>query len=79
MTQEQNDPVWSAAWEWARRERLDETATSRLIQWLAADPAHRKAYDKARRLWLLAGLVPPVNDFGDEERRVEDTPDDRRD
>jgi len=24
-----------------------------------ADPLHRRAYDKAARLWLLAGLVPP--------------------
>ena len=25
-------------------------------------PAHRAAYERAAKLWLLSGLVPPVND-----------------
>jgi hypothetical protein len=26
----------------------------------------RESFDEAARLWLLAGFVPPVNDFGDD-------------
>ena len=37
-----------------------------MTAWLLAEPAHRRAYDKAARLWLLAGFVPPANDFGDD-------------
>ena len=68
MNEESNprqDPVWNAAWAWVMRQHesaLSETAQSELEQWLAADPAHRKTYDKANRLWAVAGLVPPVND-----------------
>ncbi|WP_235510078.1 hypothetical protein [Variovorax sp. Root473] len=36
-----------------------------MTAWLLAEPSHRRAYDKAAQLWLLAGFVPPVNDFGD--------------
>ncbi|MES2249461.1 MAG: hypothetical protein V4645_19465 [Pseudomonadota bacterium] len=36
-----------------------------MTTWLLAEPAHRRAYDKAAQLWLLAGFVPPANDFGD--------------
>lgn len=66
MTEEQDDPVWRAAWAWVRREHdregFDEAARVELVTWLLADPRHRKAYDKAAHLWLLAGLVPPVVD-----------------
>lgn len=63
---EQADLVWNIAWSWARRQPLqgdaELAALNELACWLAADPAHRKAYQKACKLWLLAGLVPPVND-----------------
>ena len=35
-----------------------DAARADMLAWLLADPAHRKAYDKAARLLLLAGLVP---------------------
>jgi transmembrane sensor len=58
------DPVWQAAWHWVLREhegRLDDAQRAERLAWLNADPAHRKAYDEAARLWLLAGLVPPAH------------------
>jgi ferric-dicitrate binding protein FerR (iron transport regulator) len=62
-----NDPVWDAAWAWVQRQHedphLDEPAKAELVRWLAADPRHRAIYEEASRLWLLAGLVPPVNDI----------------
>ncbi|NDZ18119.1 DUF4880 domain-containing protein [Variovorax sp. WS11] len=64
MTQEQEDPVWQAAWTWVQREydreHFDEAARAEMLTWLRAHPSHREAYDKAARLWLLAGLVPPA-------------------
>lgn len=66
MTQASDDLIWQAAWAWVRREHdrdgFDEAARADMVRWLLADPAHRKAYDKAARLWLLAGLVPPTID-----------------
>ncbi|MEN7531802.1 MULTISPECIES: DUF4880 domain-containing protein [unclassified Cupriavidus] len=67
MTQHNEDAAWATAWAWVQREhdreRFSDDARARMMEWLAADPAHRRAYDKAARLWLLAGLVPPVNDL----------------
>ncbi|WP_454694297.1 FecR/PupR family sigma factor regulator [Achromobacter aegrifaciens] len=61
------DPVWDIAWSWVlrqhERESFDASAEAELAQWLAVDAAHRQAYDKAGRLWLMAGLVPPANDI----------------
>lgn len=69
MTQDHQDVVWSTAWQWVQREHdrehFDDAARAGLVEWLSADASHRKAYDKASRLWLLAGLVPPANDIGD--------------
>jgi ferric-dicitrate binding protein FerR (iron transport regulator) len=69
MTKDKDqDPVWQAAWTWVRHQHaqrgsLDDAARDdEFMQWLAADPLHRKAYDEAARLWLLVGLVPPAND-----------------
>ena len=68
MTQDKDDPVWNAAWAWVQREydrdAFDDAARDEMAAWLAADAVHRRAYDKAARLWLLAGVVPPVNDIG---------------
>ncbi len=62
--QESPSPVWQAAWHWVirshERDRFDDAARAELAQWLAADEQHRKQYDKACRLWLLSGLVPPA-------------------
>ena len=61
------DPVWDIAWSWVlrlhERETFDARAKTDLAQWLAADATHRQAYDKAGRLWLMAGLVPSANDI----------------
>lgn len=63
------DPVWDTAWSWVRREydgtHFDAATRVEMVKWILSDPAHRNAYDKAARLWLIAGLVPPVNDVGD--------------
>lgn len=40
----------------------DRALRESLAVWLAADPAHRKAYDELRRVWLLTGLLPPAAD-----------------
>ena len=62
---QQADTVWNIAWSWASRQPLqgvaEQAALKELACWLVADPLNRKAYQKACRLWLLAGLVPPVN------------------
>lgn len=69
MTQEKDDPIWNTAWDWVQREHdrenFDDVARVEMTTWLLAEPAHRRAYDKAAQLWLLAGFVPPANDFGD--------------
>ncbi|WKB55462.1 FecR/PupR family sigma factor regulator [Eleftheria terrae] len=60
-TEEQDDPRWDAAWSWVMREHehaLGDAERAELQAWLQADPANRKTYDAAARLWLLSGLVP---------------------
>lgn len=61
------DPVWETAWSWVMRQHerdaFDASAQAALAHWLQADLSHRQAYDKASRLWLMAGLVPPANDL----------------
>jgi transmembrane sensor len=56
-----SDEVWHTAVEWVIREHesLSSAEREELIGWLNMNPAHRKAYDEAARLWLLTGLVPP--------------------
>jgi transmembrane sensor len=60
-------PVWDLAWSWVirqhERDSFDAAAAAELACWLATDPIHRQVFDKASRLWLMAGLVPPVNDL----------------
>jgi ferric-dicitrate binding protein FerR (iron transport regulator) len=58
----ENDPVWQAALDWvlcAQRQPLDAATAASLSTWLAQDPAHGQAYEKASRVWLLTGLIPP--------------------
>lgn len=68
--QPDNDSIETTAWAWVRREHDRETFhqadRAEMVAWLLADPAHRRAYDRAARLWLIAGLVPPAHDLGDE-------------
>jgi ferric-dicitrate binding protein FerR (iron transport regulator) len=60
------DAIWAEAWAWVRRQHdlslagapPEQVAPQELLTWLASDPAHRDAYDKACRLWLATGLVP---------------------
>jgi transmembrane sensor len=68
---ERDDPVWDAAWEWIVREHeqpLDTTVRQQLVAWLAESPSHRKAYDEAAHIWLLAGLIPPPDDPSDDSK-----------
>lgn len=62
-----HDRLWDLAWSWVIRQHdsagFDAAAHAELTRWLAADPAHRQAFDQAGRLWLAAGLVPPVHDI----------------
>jgi ferric-dicitrate binding protein FerR (iron transport regulator) len=61
------DPIREAAWSWVtmqhERESFTESLQAEFGRWLAADPAHAQAYEKASRLWLFAGLVPPATDI----------------
>lgn len=65
MNQDNENPVWSTAWAWVRREhegeRLDAAAYEALNTWLEEKFEHRNVYDKAVRLWHLAGLVAPMH------------------
>lgn len=66
------DASWDVAWAWVQRQHevgFDDPAfNAELAAWLQADPANRAAYDKAAKIWLLAGLVPPVNDLSPPSR-----------
>lgn len=76
MTDHMNPPpdlTWDIAWTWVQKqhdpEQFTEASRAELMRWLAQDVSHRQAYDRASRLWLLTGLVPPSGDFdlpGDE-------------
>lgn len=60
-----DDPVWQTAWNWVMREHeqaLTDAQREELMRWLDDDERHRAAHQKASRLWLLSGLVPPVHD-----------------
>jgi transmembrane sensor len=65
-TTRRQDVVWDTAWAWVQRQHetpdLAEPLKAELVRWLAADPRHRTVYEEASKLWLLSGLVPPVND-----------------
>lgn len=62
---DRDDPVWQAAWQWIRREHEGPWSVEdrqALDAWLAHGMAHRRAYDDARQLWLLAGMARPPGD-----------------
>jgi len=46
-------------WVMARNDAPGDAAVREgLAAWLAADAAHRAAYEEARKVWLLTGLLP---------------------
>lgn len=54
--------IWQQALDWVLREHeqpLNESVQAGLRAWLDQGAAQRQAYDKARYVWLLTGLVPP--------------------
>jgi len=62
-----HDATWQAAWAWVQRQHetpdLPATDQAALVAWLNAAPAHWAAYERASKVWLMTGLVPPVNDI----------------
>ena len=61
----QDDKIWQSAVDWVMREHeqaLDPDARGTLHTWLAQDPAHHVAYEKASHIWLLTGLLPPAGE-----------------
>lgn len=60
------DLIWDTAWAWVVREHerthFDAAGREELQRWLASDQRHCKQYDKACRLWMLSGLIPPASD-----------------
>lgn len=63
---QQADPTWNTAWAWVKRQYgpggFDAIVQREFVAWITAAPANRAAYESAAWVWLMAGLVPPVND-----------------
>jgi len=58
-----DDPVWRDALDWFLRARAapgDRQLAAERDRWLAADPAHARAYARAERVWRLTGELPPA-------------------
>jgi len=56
------DPVWDEAVTWLLRRQAapdDAAVAAGLAQWIAASEAHARAYERAARVWRLAGELPP--------------------
>jgi ferric-dicitrate binding protein FerR (iron transport regulator) len=74
--QHEDDAAWQAALDWVMAQHEspeDASLREALAAWLGESPAHRAAYEEARRVWLLTGFVPPM-DTSDDEAGREDTP-----
>ena len=59
-----NDPVWEQALDWLLSIRASPDDPKLRLErdaWLARDEAHRSAYRRAEKVWLLTGDVPPVH------------------
>lgn len=59
-----NDPVWEQALDWLLSIRASPDDPMLRLErdaWLARDEAHRSAYQRAEKVWLLTGDVPPVH------------------
>ncbi len=60
-----DDALWNTALDWVMREHeepLDDKTHTALCCWLAEAPEHRQAYEQARTVWLMTGLVPTVDE-----------------
>jgi transmembrane sensor len=61
---ETTDPVWDEAVTWLLRRQAapdDAAVAAGLAQWIAASEAHARAYERAERVWQLAGELPPAH------------------
>ncbi|PUA29926.1 MAG: hypothetical protein B0W54_05120 [Cellvibrio sp. 79] len=62
-----HEAVWNDAWSWVIKQHEcnnpDPDMQRKFARWLTADPSHKLAYEKANRIWLFAGFVPPVNEI----------------
>lgn len=62
MKQDEADPIYSQALEWFVRMKDEKVAAEErraFAAWIAADPAHKAAYDRACRLWDRFDIVEP--------------------
>lgn len=60
----QHDPIWQAAMDWLLQCRAapDDLALHQAhARWLAADERHAAAWRKAEKVWLLSGLLQPLD------------------
>lgn len=69
MTNSQySEAAWNRAVAWIMLEHespLDDAACAALRHWLSESPAHQKAYQQARTLWLITGLIPATDELDD--------------
>lgn len=68
MAEIERGSAWEQAVDWVMQEHeeaLDDSAREALRRWLAEMPAHRQAYEQARTLWLITGLLPASDERGD--------------
>lgn len=66
---DEDNAAWQAALDWVmvlHESPQDVPLREALAAWLAESPVHRSAYEEARRVWLLTGLVPPLDAAADE-------------
>jgi transmembrane sensor len=59
-----SDPVWERALDWllvTRASPHDSRLRLERDAWLAEHEAHRQAYRRAEKVWLLTGDVPPAH------------------
>lgn len=65
MKEYETDPIYMEALEWfvlMKDERVSEKDRLAFEAWLAADPAHPPAYDRAKALWDRFDIVKPEYD-----------------
>lgn len=63
-----SDTAWKQAVDWIMREHessFDDAMRASLHRWLAESPAHQSAYQQARTLWLVTGLIPMADERDD--------------
>ena len=65
---EPRNNAWKQAVDWimlGHEENVGDATCKALLCWLAEAPAHRQAYEQARILWTLTGLMPNHDEQGD--------------